>query len=335
MSAIYGLFSPHGGGPPDRALLQMRAALAAHGGDGSSTWTGSGLGLGQELKRITPEDLAERQPLMSRDGRLVLVSDGRIDNRRELSGELGLAWESPQIPDSAFVLAAYERWGEDCPRQLVGSFSFAIWDEECKRLLLARSPFGAKTVFYHKAGEFVAFATTPKALFALAAVPRELNRQGIADMLVLVPPEPGASLYEGISSLEPGHMLTADRQGCRVRRFWAPDLGKELRLRSDEEYEEAFTELFDRVVADQLRSLGPVGMLLSSGLDSTSVAAAAAPQLAKRGERLAAFTGAPMIGFREPDLPGWVLDEAPLAGRGRRQVPQRRSSCRPGPRAVP
>ncbi len=68
------------------------------------------------------------------------------------------------------------------------------------------------------------------------------------------------------------------------------------------------------MVADQLRSLGPVGMLLSGGLDSTSVAAAAAPLLAKRGERLAAFTGAPMIGFREPDLPGWVLDEAPLAG---------------------
>jgi asparagine synthase (glutamine-hydrolysing) len=314
LSAIFGLISPHGGRPPDRALLQMRSALAGHGGDGSSTWTGDGTGLGQELKRVTPEDLAERQPLISRDGRRVLVSDGRIDNRRELSGELGLAWESPQIPDSAFIMAAYERWGEDCPRELIGSFSFAIWDEERKRLLLARSPFGAKTVFYHNAGEFVAFATMPKALFALS-VPRRLNHQGLADLLVLVPPEPGASLYEGIGSLEPGHQLTADRQGCRVRAFWTPELRKELRLRSDEEYEEAFTELFDRVVADQLRSLNPVGLLLSGGLDSTSVAAAAAPLLAKRGERLAAFTGAPMIGFREPDLPGWVLDEAPLAGR--------------------
>jgi asparagine synthase (glutamine-hydrolysing) len=314
LSAIFGLISPHGGGPPDRALLQMRSALAGHGGDGSSTWTGDGTGLGQELKRVTPEDLAERQPLISRDGQRVLVSDGRIDNRRELSGELGLAWESPLIPDSAFILAAYERWGEDCARQLIGSFSFAIWDEERKRLLLARSPFGAKTVFYHNAGEFVAFATMPKAIFALS-VPRRLNHQGIADMLVLVPPEPGASLYEGIGSLEPGHLLTADRRGCRVRAFWTPELRKELRLRSDEEYEEAFTELFDRVVADQLRSLNPVGMLLSGGLDSASVAAAAAPLLAKRGERLTAFTGAPMIGFREPDLPGWVLDEAPLAGR--------------------
>lgn len=292
----------------------MRSALAAHGGDGSSTWTGNGSGLGQELKRATAEDLAERQPLISRDGHRVLVSDGRIDNRRELSGELGLAWESPQIPDSAFIMAAYERWGEECARRLIGSFSFAVWDEERKRLLLARSPFGAKTVFYHWGGEFVAFATMPKALFALSGVPRELRLQSVADLLVLVPPEPGASLYQGISSLEPGHMVTADRRGCHVRAFWAPDLRNELRLRSDEEYEEAFTELFDRVVADQLRSLKPVGMLLSGGLDSTSVAATAAPLLAKRDERLAAFTGAPMIGFREPNLPGWVLDEASLAG---------------------
>jgi asparagine synthase (glutamine-hydrolysing) len=314
VSAIFGLVSPNGGGPPDRALLQMRSAVAAHGGDGSSTWTGNGMGLGLELKRVTPEDLAERQPLISRDGQRVLVSDGRIDNRRELSDELGLAWESPQVPDSAFILAAYERWGEDCAGRLVGSFSFAIWDEHCKRLLLARSPFGARTVFYHRSTEFVAFATMPKALFALSGVSRRLNHQGIADMLILVPPEPGASLYEGIGSLEPGHMLTADPAGCRVRAFWTPELRRELRLGSDEEYVDAFTELFDRVVADQLRSLSPVGMLLSAGLDSTSVAATAAPLLAKRGERLTAFTGAPMVGFREPDLPGWLLDEAPLAG---------------------
>jgi len=292
----------------------MRSALAAHGGDGSATWAGHGCGLGQELKRITPEDMAERQPLISRDGQRVLVSDGRIDNRRELSAELGLAWESPQVPDSAFILAAYERWGDNCARQLIGSFSFAIWDAERKRLLLARSPFGAKTLFYHQTGESVAFATMPKALFALPGVPRALNQQSIADQLVLVPPEPGASLYAGISSLEPGHQLTADRHGSRVSAFWTPDLGRELRLRTDQEYEDAFTELFDRVVADQLRSLSPVGMLLSGGLDSASVAAAAAPLLAKRGERLAAFTGAPMIGFRQPDLPGWLLDEAPLAG---------------------
>ena len=88
MSAIFGLISPNGGGPPDRALLQMRSALAAHGGDGSSTWTGDGIGLGLELKRVTPEDLAERQPLISRDGRRVYFSNS-------LYG----AWDDQFYPD--------------------------------------------------------------------------------------------------------------------------------------------------------------------------------------------------------------------------------------------
>ena len=302
-----------GEGIPGRGLRRMRSALAPHGGDGSSTWTASGIGLGQELKRVTAEDLAERQPLVSRDGLRALVSAGRIDNRAELSGELRLAWQSPRVPDSAFILAAYERWGADCVRHLIGSFSFAIWEARSKRLLLARSPFGAKPVFYYQAADFVAFATTPKAIFALSGVPRRLSEQSIADLLVLVPLEPGTSLYQGIHTVEPGHLVTADRLGCRVRSFWRPELGNELRLGSDREYADAFTDLFDRVVTDQLRSLTPVGVLLSGGLDSTSVAATAAPLLARRGERLAAFTGAPRAGFREPAAPDWLVDESSLA----------------------
>jgi asparagine synthase (glutamine-hydrolysing) len=305
VSAIFGLMNVNGDGLPDRGFLRMRSALAAHGGDGSSTWTGGGAGLGQELKRVTPEDLAERQPLVSLDGLRAVVSDGRIDNRLELSGELGLPWESPRVPDSAFILAAYERWGIDCASYLIGSFCFAIWDVQRKRLLLARSPFGAKPVFYHQAPEFVAFATAPRAIFAIGGVSRELDPQSLADLLISVPAEPDASLYCGIQSLEPGHVVTADsRLGCRVRAFWEPQLRTELRLGRDEEYVAAFTELFDRVVEDQLRSVTPVAAMLSGGLDPASVAATAAPLLAKRGERLVAFTGA-------PERP---IDEAPLAG---------------------
>ena len=314
MSAIFGLVRVNGDGLPRHALATMRSAAAAHGGDGSGAWTGSSAGLGQQLKRVTPEDASERQPLVSRDRMRVLVSDGRIDNRRELAGQLGLPRPSPDVPDSAFIMAAYERWGDDCADHLIGSFSFAVWDERRKRLLLARSPFGAKPVFFHQAADFVAFATMPRALFALPGVPRKLCLSSVADNLILVPPEPGASLFHGIRSLEPGHAVTVDHRGCRVREFWRPELRHELRLGRDEEYVAAFTELFNRVVADQLRSLTPVGVLMSGGLDSTSVAAMAAPLLARRGERLAAFTGAPRAGFREPDAPDWLVDEAPLAG---------------------
>jgi asparagine synthase (glutamine-hydrolysing) len=308
------LAAVHGdGGRPGQALEAMRSALADHGGDGSGIWARGGAGLGQQLKIATPEDRFERQPLVSHDGLRVLVSDGRIDNRPELSGELGRPRLARTVPDSAFILAAYERWGTDCCRHLVGSFSFAVWDAGVKRLLVARSPFSARPVFFHQAADFVAFATMPRALFALPGVPRRLCLDGVADHLILVPLEPGSSLFQGIGSLEPGHALTVDRRGCQLRAFWRPELRHELRLRSDEEYVEAFTERFDRVVADNLRSVSPVGVLLSGGLDSTSVAATAAPLLARRGERLAAFTAAPRDGFREPGAPHWLVDEAPLA----------------------
>jgi len=313
VSAIFGLVAVHGDGIPRLALEAMRSALADHGGDGSDTWALGGAGLGQQLKLVTPEDLFERQPLVSHDGLRALVSDGRIDNRPELSRELGLPWPARTVPDSAFILAAYERWGTDCGQHLVGSFSFAIWDAGVKRLLLARSPFNARPVFFHQAADFVAFATMPKALFALPGVPRRLCFESVADYLILVPLEPGVSMFQGIRTLEPGHALVVDPRGCHLRAFWKPELKHELRLRCDEEYVEAFTERFDRVVADNLRSLSPVGVLMSGGLDSTSVAATAAPLLARRGERLAAFTAAPRDGFLEPGAPGWLVDEAPLA----------------------
>jgi asparagine synthase (glutamine-hydrolysing) len=313
VSAIFGLVAVHGGELPGHALEAMRSALADHGGDGGDTWALGGAGLGQQLTFVTPEDLFERQPLVSRDSLRVLVSDGRIDNRLELSGELGLPWPARTVPDSAFILAAYERWGTDCPQHLIGSFSFAIWDARLKRLLLARAPSGAKPVFFHQAADFVAFATMPSALFALPGVPRKLCLESVADHLILVPLEPGASLYRDIRSLEPGHALTVSPRGSHIRAFWRPELRHELRLRCDAEYVEAFTERFDRVVADHLRSLSPVGVMMSGGLDSTSVAATAAPLLARHGERLAAFTAAPRTGFREPGAPHWLVDEAPLA----------------------
>ena len=137
MSAIFGLLAVHGDELPGQALEAMRSALADHGGDGGGLWALGGAGLGQQLTIATPEDRFERQPLISQDGLRVLVSDGRIDNRPELAGELGLPWAARTVPDSAFILAAYERWGPDCCRHLVGSFSFAVWDGAVKRLLLS------------------------------------------------------------------------------------------------------------------------------------------------------------------------------------------------------
>jgi asparagine synthase (glutamine-hydrolysing) len=174
LSAIFGLVAVGGDGLPGRTLEAMRSALADHGGDGGGVWALGGAGLGQQLKLTTPEDRFERQPVVSADGLRVLVSDGRIDNRPELCRELGLPARA--VPDSAFILAAYERWGTDCGQHLIGAFSFAIWDAGLKRLLLLQSPFGAKPLFFHRAAGFFAFAAMPRALFALPGVPPRVAR---------------------------------------------------------------------------------------------------------------------------------------------------------------
>jgi len=312
MSAIFGLVRLDGGALDGRVLEAMRAAVAGHGGDGGGTWAAGPVGLGQQLRAVTPEDLAEDQPLISRDGLRVLVSEGRVDNRAELSAALGIT-SAHLVPDSAFILAAYERWGDDCARHLIGWFSFAIWDAGRRRLFVARSPFGGQQVLFHQAADFVAFAPLSRALFAVPGIPRRLCLESLSDCLALVPQAPGTTLFGDIRSLEAGHVLIVDGRECRIRAFWRAEPVRTLRLGSDQEYVEAFTELFDRAVTDHLRSRGPTGVMLSGGLDSTSVAATAAPLLARRGERLAAFTGAPRAGFRLPGDPDLLVDESSLA----------------------
>src|SRR5512146_3490165 len=120
MSAIFGLYNLSGEPVAHPILERMSAALAAHGADANGIWTDGPVGLGQRLMRFTPEDCFERQPLVSGDGQRILVSDGRIDNRPELIVDLAMSpRHAATTPDSEFILRAYEKWGQNCPRHLI------------------------------------------------------------------------------------------------------------------------------------------------------------------------------------------------------------------------
>ena len=313
MSAIFGFFNLNGQPISKTDLERMSAALADYGSDGGGIWAQGPVGLGQRLMCFTPEDRFERQPLVSADGRYVLVCDGRIDNRPELMCELDISpAEARELPDSFFVLNAYAKWGEDCVQQLVGFFAFAVWDVREERLLLARSPIGAPLLLHHSTPQTFAFATMPKGLFALPFVPRALNEQKLADFLVQLGSEPQTTLYREICRLPTGHVLSFGRDGQKVRRYWQLDLKREIRFSRDQDYVEAFNELFGRVIDDHVRSLTPVGVMMSGGLDSTCVAAMAARRLRVEGKRLAAFTEVPRRGFEGPVPQGRYGDETPF-----------------------
>lgn len=309
MSAIFGLL--HGDGKPvdPDHLERMNLTLAPHGPDNHGVTIQGHVGLGYRLRRFTPEDHCEAQPL-SDEGVVWLVSDARIDNRTELAETLGISSpEASAMPDSAYILRAWRRWGPECVVHLIGAYCFAIYNSRDETLFLARSPRGERSLHYLARADIFAFATAPKGLFALPFVERRIDRNSLADYLVLKQAPEGSTFYAGIKSLAPGHTMLVRRDSMETHRFWSVGALRQTRFRRDEEYVEAFCVLFDRVVQDHLRSASPVGIMLSGGLDSTSVAASAALALDKAGKRLHAFTEVPEQTTAIPAVKGRYSDE--------------------------
>lgn len=264
--------------PMEQSEIQrMLAAIAHRGPHGSGTWCTADIALGAVLRRSVPEGLPGPIPQTSLDGTLILAADARIDNRAELAPFLVAPTErAADLADEEFILRAYARWGERCPEHLLGDFAFAIWDGRRSLLFAARDHFGVRPFCYHhRPGALFAFGSELKALLALPDVPRRINAARVADYLASSLEDRTGTFYADLHRLPPAHRLTATREGVRIEAYWALDPKREIRLGSDAEYAEGFREIFTEAVRCRLRSAGPVGTLLSGGLDSSSIACTA------------------------------------------------------------
>jgi len=272
MSGIAGIFY-FDGQPVDRSTLERMGDVLAHRGpDNQGLWYQRPVGLVHRMLRTTPESLQEQLPLVSTDGMLAITADARIDNRDELISALGLADHVGRaMPDSALILATYEQWGESCPKRLLGDFAFVIWDGRKEALFCARDHFGVKPFYYYRSSRFFVFASEIKGLLCLPEVPRHLNEVRVGEYLVPMVEDKTITFYEDILRLAPAHSMVVSREGGKLERYWSLDPSRELYLGSDDEYAEAFRELFAETVRCRLRSAFPVGSQLSGGLDSSSV----------------------------------------------------------------
>lgn len=309
MSGIFGIFRFDDAPVLRSDLERMSEAMAFYGTDGGGIWqgqnSGSQVGLGSRLRHVTPEDAFESQPL-ALEGR-VLVSAGRLDNRDELARALGMSpSEANQLPDSALIHSAHQRWGETCVDHLVGDWSFALWDSREQRLLVARDHHGNTGLYWHRDGHRLAFATSLKALLALPDTPKRPDLFKVAQILSSWPGDGIRTSYEDIHSLPPAHILKVTRTNTESRRYWFPEQTGPLKLSRDKDYLEQLLEVYGSAVKASLRSAKPVGAALSAGLDSGSVVALAAPMVARLGGGLEAYTAVPL--FDDPaSLPALVL----------------------------
>jgi asparagine synthase (glutamine-hydrolysing) len=307
MSGICGMVSLEGG-PVDNGHVAAMDAAQELLGTKRILWSESGVSLAQRQSLDTPQDRLEGQPGVSSNGRWILVFDGRVDNRTDLLAQLPSPKPLDQIPDSALVMAAHERWGIAAPGNIVGDFAYAFWDRRARQLLLVRSPFGRRPLFFHRRGGLLSFASHPAALYRLPWIRRGLS------LRFIIEDRRDLSLYRDIRQVRPAETLLFEVHKGRVSQsvFWKIDDETKFEGGSTAEHVEQFRCLFHSVIKQSLRTSSKVGIYLSGGLDSSAVAVTAAEILAPTGERLSAFTEVPRRNVPAPTPSNRYADETPL-----------------------
>ncbi|MCU1335640.1 MAG: asnB [Bryobacterales bacterium] len=271
MSGIIGLFRRDGAPVGSEMTAGMLGAIMHRGPDNSGVWNKGSAGLGHCMLWTTPESLSEILPFEDTASGLAITCDARIDNRAELIEGLGLQARVGEVTDSALILAAYVKWGVECPSHLIGDFVFAIFDNKNQQMFCARDPMGVKCLYYYLSDRLFAFSSEIKGLTRLSEVPQHLNEVRVLDYLVNLFDDRTITFYQHILRLPQATSLVVSRDQTRASTYWSLDPHRELKLASDEEYSEAFKTCFVESVRCRLRSAYPVVSALSGGLDSSSI----------------------------------------------------------------
>lgn len=267
-----------------RLVRRMTDALAARGPGGAGVWVGVHAVLGQ--RGVVAGDHGGRPVVVGDDGGeplLVLAGGGEVVDHVGVRAELELLGHKFRTGTGAeVVLHACQEWGTGVAERLGGTGAFAVWDAVRRRLLLVRDRLGVRPLFYSAVGGGVVFASEPKALFASGLVEPAVDGRGLRDFFASVR-TPGGGLYRGVRELPPGHVLVVDGAGVRERRYWA----LEARPHEDDDQTTAARtrELLARSTAWQACDDGPLGVLLSDGLNAGALVALGRKALPGRGLR--------------------------------------------------
>jgi asparagine synthase (glutamine-hydrolysing) len=310
---------------PRPALEAMTAALADRGPDGVGFHVEGSIGLGH--RRLAVIDVTGgHQPLYSEDRQVVVVVNGELYNFVALRAELEKLGHRFATKSDCEVLAhGYEAWGDAVVDRIEGMFAFAIWDARRERLVLGRDRMGEKPLFWARLpGGGIAFASELKALKRAPGIAGDIDPASLARYLVYEYVPAPFSMIRGVRKLPPGGLLVASRGQIEERQaLTIPLLGDDEPREHD--VDRAASNLLmelRRSVRERLVSDVPLGVFLSGGIDSSSVAALAAEEL---GGKIDTFS----MGFEDP-----TFDEAPMARLVAEHIGSRHHEERVSPRAA-
>jgi asparagine synthase (glutamine-hydrolysing) len=277
---------------PDPAMVaRMTETLSHRGPDDTGFWSEGPVAIGFRRLAIIDPTPAGHQPMVSADGRHVLVLNGEVYNYVELRDELrALGARFRSTSDSEVLLAAWRQWGPDALSKLVGMFAFVIWDRKGAVVHGARDRLGIKPLYVHRGPDITILASEIKALHASGLDTYRENWPVLAHYLVSGEIDDGVSTcFHGIEQVAASHAFEIGPSGIvRQRRYFdwptqVEDLGDETPAR--------IGDLFEHSVRLRMRSDVPVGVCLSGGVDSTAILCELARQRQARGHT------APILAF--------------------------------------
>lgn len=317
MCGVAGIFAyHHAASPVDRAeLATIRDHMVARGPDGSGEWFSPDGRVALGHRRLSIIDLSERaaQPMTSADGQLVITFNGEIYNHRELRKELeakGRVFRSNS--DTEVLLQLYEEFGDAMLTQLRGMFAFALWDARKQAMLLARDAFGIKPLYYAKDQGTFRFASQVKALLAGGQIDTSPQPAGHVGFFLWGSVPAPWTLYRGILALPAGHSLWVGARGagepqpfCLVSDILAQAATEPARGSVNDALDAIQAAVGDSIRAHHVSDV-PVGLFLSSGIDSALIAALSKAQGNRRHSSVT-------LAFSE--YAGTQDDETPLAER--------------------
>jgi asparagine synthase (glutamine-hydrolysing) len=264
--------------PPDGAkqlLHSMCERMTHRGPDSEGLLISTGVALG--MRRLAIIDLVTgEQPTFNEDKSVAVVLNGEIYNYRDLRRHLEARGHSFRSQSDTEVLPhLYEEYGDEMVARLNGMFAFALWDAKRQRLLIARDRFGEKPLYWAVFENTLLFASEPKVLLAHPDVKSSLNLQALRQYLSFDYVPAPLTIYEGINKLPAAHTLTLERGKVETKPYWCLSYAKRAPVPSENEAAEKLRELLAESVRLRLVSDVPLGVLLSGGVDSSTVAALA------------------------------------------------------------
>ncbi|MEW5744455.1 MAG: asparagine synthase (glutamine-hydrolyzing) [Nitrospirota bacterium] len=304
----------------DHILQDMSESMKHRGPDDQGifidTLRNKTIGLAHQRLSIIDLSRKSRQPMLDDAGEVALIFNGEIYNYIELRTELQRkGYDFISTGDSEVILCAYKEWGVGAFKRFNGMWAIALLDRKRQKLILSRDRFGKKPLYYYKNGTDFIFASEIKALFRYPKVPREPNYEKVYRYITKsyrYVDIDDYSFFKGITQVPKGSLMTVDmNQRSSIRKYWSLNTAVNENITEDDAVE-GFRELFIDAVKIRLRSDVKVGVMLSGGMDSTSIASTAAKLLNGNVEAFSGISKETISKFDESEYINAVVEDTKI-----------------------